>query len=139
MTWKISSQLSRSLHLQEVVDLARYPLLSPSSSAYKDLVTLHQSRLAENGVTTLPGLVTSQALDTAVQEVERKAEQSYTMETDHNIYLTESDWDKSQGKDHVSNRRLDTKVRSGHVSLLLIASPPRWQPSPVTSWTRRVH
>ena len=61
MTWKISSQLSRSLHLQEVVDLARYPLLSPTSSAYKDLVTLHQSRLEENGVTTLPGLVTSQA------------------------------------------------------------------------------
>ena len=139
MTWKISQQLSRSLHLQEVVDLARYPLLSPSSSAYQDLVTLHQSRLKENGVTTLPGLVTSQALDTAVQEVERKAEQSYTMETDHNIYLTESDWDKSQGTDHVSNRRLDTKVRSGHVSLLLIASPLRWPPSPVTSWTRRVH
>ena len=44
------------------------------------------------------------------EEVERKVEESYTMQTDHNIYLTAADWDSQQTAGHVCNRRLDTKV-----------------------------
>ena len=110
-----------------MVDLSRYPLLEPLSPRspftftvsilhgcvlcrYKDLVRSHQRELKDQGVTTLPGLVTTTALEHAVREVERKAEQSYVMQTDHNIYLTKEDWDSRKGADHVSNRRLDTKV-----------------------------
>ena len=39
-----------------------------------------------------------------------KLDQSYTMATDHNIYLTKEDWDSQRDGDHVANRRLDTKV-----------------------------
>lgn len=77
---------------------------------YSELVRSHKAELEGSGVTTLPGLVTRLALHTAVQEVERKAEQSYTMQTSHNIYLT----DRDEG-DHVSTRRLDTKVRLGEL------------------------
>ena len=62
------------------------------------------------GVTTLPGLVTKEALKEAIQEVEEKMERSYTMQTNHNIYLSKEDWDNMREKDHAANRRLDTKV-----------------------------
>ena len=67
---------------------------------------------------TLPGLVTTSALEHAVREVERKAEQSYVMQTDHNIYLTKEDWDTEKARDHVANRRLDTKVAALSCDLL---------------------
>ena len=47
-----------------------------------------------------------------------KLDQSYTMQTDHNIYLTKDDWDSSRSNDHVSNRRLDTKVAALSCDLL---------------------
>ena len=52
------------------------------------------------------------------QEVEMKLDQSYTMATDHNIYLTKEDWDSDKAKEHVSNRRLDTKVAALSCDLL---------------------
>ena len=45
------------------------------------------------------------------QEVEQKIDASYTMQTHHNIYLTKQDFDGTKDSHHVSNRRLDTKVR----------------------------
>ena len=98
----------------------------------------HREDLANNGVTTLPGLVTRLAIDTAVkvvqlvgvlmltfvfEEVESKVEESYTMQTDHNIYLTAADWDREQGAGHVSNRRLDTKVAALACDLLAEEGP----------------
>ena len=43
------------------------------SPKYGDLVMRHREELQAQGVTTLPGLVTQSALDTAVREVENKA------------------------------------------------------------------
>ena len=45
------------------------------------------------------------------------------MQTDHNIYLTAEDWDRSQGARHVSNRRLDTKVAALACDLLAEEGP----------------
>ena len=121
-----------------MVDLERYPLLDPSQPRYRELVRNHQQELEMKGVTTLPGLVTRLAIDTAVKvvrillwesltvllkEVESKAEESYTMQTDHNIYLTGEDWDRSQGAGHVCNRRLDTKVAALACDLLAEEGP----------------
>ena len=47
--------------------------LSTGSPEYGDLVLRHREELQAQGVTTLPGLVTQSALDTAVREVESKA------------------------------------------------------------------
>ena len=52
------------------------------------------------------------------QEVEMKQDQSYTMQTNHNIYLTKEDWDRSRSKEHVCNQRLDTKVAALSCDLL---------------------
>ena len=61
--------MSCGLHLQQVVDLERYPLLDPSQPRYRELVRNHQQELEMKGVTTLPGLVTRLAIDTAVKVV----------------------------------------------------------------------
>ena len=71
-----------------------------------------------SGVTTLPGLVTQEALQEAIREVEEKVERSFTMQTTHNIYLTKEDWDTEKARDHVANRRLDTKVAALSCDLL---------------------
>ena len=52
----------RGLHIEQVVDLERYPLFEAESEKYRDLVSKHRGELARRGVTTLPGLVTQQAL-----------------------------------------------------------------------------
>jgi len=96
------------LHLDQVINLEVYPINQPHSDRYRDLVKFHQEQLLQNGVTTLPGLVTKEALDETVKEVEGKADTSFTMKTDHNIYLKESD--KSLDTNHIRNKRLDTKV-----------------------------
>lgn len=57
------------------------------------------------------------------EEVESKVEESYTMQTDHNIYLTAGDWDRHQAPGHVSNRRLDTKVAALACDLLAEEGP----------------
>jgi len=97
-----------SLHLDQVINLQEYPINQPTSDKYQDLVRFHKEQLEQNGVTTLPGLVTKEAIDKAVKEVEEKADTSFTMMTDHNIYLRESD--DSKPVSHIRNKRLDTKV-----------------------------
>ena len=66
----------------------------------------------------MPGLVTQEALQEAIREVEEKVERSFTMQTTHNIYLTKEDWDTEKARDHVANRRLDTKVAALSCDLL---------------------
>ena len=100
----------RGLHIEQVVDLEKYPLFEAESEKYRDLVSKHRGELARRGVTTLPGLVTQQALQEAIKEVEEKVESSFTMQTSHNIYLSKEDWASQRDSDHVANRRLDTRV-----------------------------
>ena len=107
-TKHLNKVLCCSLHLDQVINLEDYPINQPHSDRYRDLVKFHQEQLLQNGVTTLPGLVTKEALDETVKEVEEKADTSFTMKTDHNIYLKESD--KSLDTNHIRNKRLDTKV-----------------------------
>eukprot|EP00091_Calanus_sinicus_P005012 TRINITY_DN15374_c0_g1_i1.p1 TRINITY_DN15374_c0_g1~~TRINITY_DN15374_c0_g1_i1.p1 ORF type:complete len:244 (+),score=54.94 TRINITY_DN15374_c0_g1_i1:93-824(+) len=97
-----------NLHLEQVINLSAYPIHQPESQIYKDLVSFHQDQLRRNGVTTLPELITKEAITEAVKEVEEKADMSYTMQTDHNIYLRKTD--ETKPITHVSNQRLDTKV-----------------------------
>ena len=108
----------RCLHIDQVVDLEKYPLLEAESDKYRDLVSKHRGELAMRGVTTLPGLVTQQALQEAIKEVEEKVESSFTMQTSHNIYLS-----KEKDSDHVANRRLDTRVAALSCDQLEETSP----------------
>ena len=68
----------------------------------------NQDQKKINGVTTLPELITKEAITEAAKEVEEKVHMSYTMQTDHNIYLRKTDVNKPIS--HISNKRLDTKV-----------------------------
>jgi len=97
-----------NLHLEQVINLSAYPIHQPQSQMYKDVVKFHQDQLKKNGVTTLPELMTKEGITEAVKEVEEKAHMSYTMQTDHNIYLRNTDETKPMS--HISNMRLGTKV-----------------------------
>ena len=50
-----------------MVDLDKYPLLDQDSSRYNSLVDQHRQDLASRGATTLPGLVTQEAITRAVE------------------------------------------------------------------------
>ena len=52
-----------------MVDLDKYPLLYEDSDQYQGLVDHHRRDLASRGVTTLPGLVTQQAINQAVKVI----------------------------------------------------------------------
>ena len=106
--WSLSKLSARNLHLDQVMDMTKYPIYEPESAAYKDLVDYHRKQLKTYGVTTLPGLMKEDAIAIAVEEIEGKMDSSYTMQTDHNIYLKGSD--QAKAKDHIRNKRLDTKV-----------------------------
>jgi len=116
-----SSAQAEEQALASCVDLDRYPLLQPSSGRYVELVRQHQHQLAAHGVTTLPGFLTGEAVQRAVEEVEEKEGQAYTMQTDHNIYLRESE--PELPLDHVRNVRLDTKVAALACDLLEESGP----------------
>jgi len=119
----VCCEINRGVHIGNVVDLVRYPLLEPDSIGYKELVAFHKQDLEARGVTTLPGLVINSALQEAVQEVEEKVNASYTMQTTHNIYLTKDDWDCKKTKDHICNKRLETKVAALSCDLLQETGP----------------
>merc|ERR1711973_607523 len=78
----VCCEINRGVHIGNVVDLVRYPLLEPDSIGYKELVAFHKQDLEARGVTTLPGLVINSALQEAVQE---------------------DDWDCKKTKDHICN------------------------------------
>ena len=80
-----------NLHLEEVINFSAYPIHQPESEKYQILVRYHQDQLKINGVTTLPEMITKEAITEAVKEVEEKAHTSYTMQTGHNIYLRKTD------------------------------------------------
>ena len=77
------------------------------------------------------------------QEVEQKIDASYTMQTHHNIYLTKQDFDSTKDSQHVSNRRLDTKVvkRVNLCGSYLCSSEifSRLQLWPVMPWMKMDH
>ena len=50
--------------------MTRYPLLDEDSDTYHSLVEHHRRELVTRGVTTLPGLVTQQAISQAVKVIE---------------------------------------------------------------------
>ena len=83
-----------NFHLEEVINLSAYPIHQPESEKYQNLVRYHQDQLQINGVTTLPELITKEAITEAAKEVKEKAHISYKMQTDHRIYLRKTDVNK---------------------------------------------
>ena len=77
--------------MDDILDLARYPLDQPGSSAWADLVADAQARLARDGLFNLPGFLTAAALDQTLAHVgPLLATASFHHSRWHNIYFTDA-------------------------------------------------
>jgi len=74
--------------MREILDLDRFPLDKPGTSAWNDLVNRCRSDLAESGMFNLEGFVRSDALTRAMTEIKPVMETlSFVHKRSHNIYF----------------------------------------------------
>lgn len=71
-----------------LLDLDRYPIDRPESSAYDDLVSQCRRGLAHDGMFNLPGFMRPEAITNAIDALMPRMEtESFTHARDHNIYF----------------------------------------------------
>lgn len=77
--------------VQELIDLAKYPITTPDAPAYKELIASCRAQLAEAGACVLPGFVTKKAVDALASEARELAPRAHHNKLTGNAYLTEVD------------------------------------------------
>ena len=93
--------------MQDILDLARYPLDRPDSPEWQALIDQCRADLAADGMFNLDGLMhPAVALQAAVDLTHRFASESFLHERDHNIYFLKSIPDLSD--DHPALTRFRT-------------------------------
>src|SRR5215470_7189667 len=88
--------------LEEVIDLARYPILSPESPGYRRLIETARRRLAETGACVFEGFMLPGAVARTLAQVAPLAREAFVCSQPHNVYLT--DTDPAFPSDHARNR-----------------------------------
>jgi hypothetical protein len=74
-----------------IVDLNRYPLDQPHTTAWSTLVDECRAKLADEGLFNLPGFLREYAVSTAIDELKPMlAAESFTHARRHNIYFKKS-------------------------------------------------
>ena len=88
------------MNLSKIVNLQSYPI---TDKAFRE-----QSRqtVVEQGVLTLPGFLTAEALVVIRQEGIDKRDQAYSKNQNHNVYLTPRD--EKYSEDHAYNRQVES-------------------------------
>ena len=76
---------------KNLIDIRKYPLHSPASTLYLDLVSQCQQDLNRNGASMLPGFLTPEAITQIVAEIDRAAPKAYPCNEVHNVFLEEDD------------------------------------------------
>lgn len=92
--------MTATQELSDIIDLDRYPLTSEA------LADHCAARLQADGVVTLPGFLTPDALADLVTEAEAASPLAYDTASTHNVYLTPPD--PALPADHVFNRQLES-------------------------------
>ena len=109
----------------DLINLEQYPLDKNNDKAYKKCVSDLRSKLVNKGVATCPGFLKCQAINEAVEDIDKVKSKAWKTDTSHNIYLDNGDSDYSA--DHIRNKLLPTTVRllleSNWVRLLATFSP----------------
>ena len=77
---------------KDLINNRRYPLHSPASSSYLNLVSQCQQDLVKNGACMLPGFLTTEATAQIVAEIDRIAPKAYPCNEIHNVFLEEDDY-----------------------------------------------
>ena len=97
---------------KDLIDNRRYPLHSPASSLYQNLVSQCKQDLNKNGACMLPGFLTTEAIAQIVAEIDRVAPKAYPCNEVHNVFLEEDD--TSLPESHP--RRLKEKTSLGSLA-----------------------
>ena len=115
----------KSVNKMDLINLEQYPLDKNNDKAYKKCVSDLRSKLVNKGVATCPGFLKCQAINEAVEDIDKVKSKAWKTDTSHNIYLDNGDSDYSA--DHIRNKLLPTTVRllleSNWVRLLATFSP----------------
>lgn len=93
-----------------MVDLARYPIAGPDSSAGAAFRQACRERFLDDGLCMLPGFILPAALEALVREAEGFAGDAWFCRNTHNVYLTGHDPGTSAGD--VAGRQERTFVGS---------------------------
>src|SRR5215470_16648622 len=88
--------------LGQIVDLARYPIDAPSSSAYARLVAAAQADLGETGASVFEGFLRPAIVTRILSEVDPLEPSAFVCRQPHNVYLV--DPDPAFAPDHARNR-----------------------------------
>lgn len=97
--------------MQDIVDLNRYPLDRPGTPAHAALVDTARRELAQTGMFNLPGFLTGQAIDKALESlVSGFARDAFVHARRHNIYFRKSIPELSP--DHPALREVETINRT---------------------------
>ena len=98
-------------HMNDLIDLDRYPLDRPDSPAWSDLVRDSKTRLAEDGLFSLPRFIREGALENAVAELKPVLDRdSFSHVRRHNIYFTSEI--EGLAADHPAQREFETSNRT---------------------------
>lgn len=89
--------------MQDVVDLASYPILDPGSPGYTDLIAQCQSGLEADGASVLEGFLREDVLAQTVAEVEPVLGNAFYKTKHHSPYLVADD--PAYADDHPRNRK----------------------------------
>jgi hypothetical protein len=90
---------------ENLVDLERYPLSRPGTSAYEDLVEKVRASLSTEGLASLPGFLRPDALELMVFEAEALAPLAYPGPTEATPYFFNYDIGGDVDADHPTRRR----------------------------------
>ena len=99
----------KSVNKMDLINLEQYPLDKNNDKAYKKCVSDLRSKLVNKGVATCPGFLKCQAINEAVEDIDKVKSKAWKTDTSHNIYLDNGDSDYSA--DHIRNKLLPTTVR----------------------------
>jgi len=97
--------------MHDIIDLDRYPLDQPDSTAYAASVAECRAELAKNGLFNLPGFITKGAMENAVAEASAiLATSAFTHARRHNIYFKNSI--DGLSPDHPALQQFETSNRT---------------------------
>ena len=97
-----------SVNKMDLINIDQYPLDKNNDKSYKDCVSDLRSKLVNKGVATCPGFLKCQAINEAVEDIDKVKSKAWKTDTSHNIYLDNGDSDYSA--EHIRNKLLPTTV-----------------------------
>lgn len=107
--------------IDDLVDMGRYPIREPGSAAFDELVRIVRKQLAEDGLATLSGFLTDEALARAAEEI-AATEVHVPMRTNRATVYHRPDLHDDRA--HDDPRNTEMAWRAGHITRDMI--PPFW-------------